>query len=213
MIDQLVNYVLNIAPFVSSLGGWVYVIVFGIAILESTPVIGTFTPGTLMLLFFGFLVSIADLHLVYCILAATLGAVIGDYIAYFLGRFGSRFFKEHTGLLRISHLEMGKAFFIKHGGKSILIGRFVGPIRPIVPMVAGAVRMSMRRFVPLNVSGALVWCSTLIVLGYITGDEWKKAEDVLSFIAIFGCIVIAVLVVRFALKRKNILSSKHEVGL
>lgn len=193
---------------VQSLGGWIYVILFAIAILESTPVIGTFTPGTLILVFFGFLISISGLHLVYCIFAATLGAVSGDYIGYLLGRYGRRFFKEHKGLLRISHLEMGQKFFNRHGGKSILIGRFIGVIRPVVPMVAGAVHMSMRRFLPLNFFSAFLWSSLLITTGYFVGDEWQKAEGILSFIGVIGMGIICVLFARHILKMR----AKNKAG-
>jgi membrane protein DedA with SNARE-associated domain len=203
MLDWISVYITGLVPIVDSLGGWIYVILFGVAILESTPVIGTFTPGTLMLMFFGFLILIADLSLITCVIVATSGAVLGDYLAYYLGRFGTRFFKEHTGLLRISHLEQGKVFFNKHGGKSVLIGRFIGPIRPIVPMVAGAVHMSMRRFIPLNVSGALLWCATLISIGYVAGDQWNKAESVLSFIGDVGALILVIWGAIYWFKRKK----------
>lgn len=213
MFDSLVNYVMHIAPMVQSLGGWIYVILFAVAIIESTPVLGTFTPGTLMLVFFGFLISISGLHLVYCIFAATLGAVSGDYLGYLLGRYGRRFFKEHKGLLRISHLEMGQAFFNRHGGKSILIGRFIGVIRPVVPMVAGAVHMSMRRFLPLNFFSAFLWSSILISTGYFVGDKWQKAEGILTFIGVAGLFVICVLFARHILKMRLKNKTQKSAGI
>lgn len=205
MFDWIILYVTGLVPVIDSLGGWIYVILFGVAFFESTPIIGTFTPGTLMLIFFGFLVSIADLHFVYCVIAATSGAVLGDYFAYYVGRYGTRFFKDHKGLLRISHLEAGKIFFNKHGGKSVLIGRFIGPIRPIVPMVAGAVRMSMKRFVPLNITGAFAWCFVLISAGYFAGDQWVKTENVLSYIGDIGALVIVVFGIVYVIKKRKVL--------
>lgn len=170
-----------------------YLIILVAAIIESTPVIGTFTPGTLFLVFFGFLISISSLSLPLCILVATIGAVAGDCGGYLLGRYGSRFFKEHKGLLRLSHIEMGRAFFSRHGGKSIFIGRFVGVIRPIVPLVAGAIRMSMRRFLPLNIMSALLWAGLLISSGYVVGSQWRIVERWLSGVSISIGAVIAVI--------------------
>lgn len=192
-MQAISDYIFQIAPVVDSLGGWMYLIIFVAAIIESTPVIGTFTPGTLFLVFFGFLISISSLTLPLCILVAVLGAVIGDCLGYALGRYGSRFFKEHKGLLRISHIEMGRAFFLKHGGKSILIGRFVGVIRPIVPLVAGAVRMSMRRFMTLNMLSALLWASLLISAGYVVGENWHIVESWLSRASVSLGVLVAIL--------------------
>jgi membrane-associated protein len=190
-VQAISDYIFHIAPIVDSLGGWMYLIIFVAAIIESTPVIGTFTPGTLFLVFFGFLISISALSLPLCILVATIGAVTGDGIGYLLGRYGSRFFKEHKGLLRLSHIELGRAFFAKHGGKSILIGRFVGVIRPIVPLVAGAIRMSMRRFLPLNILSALLWAGLLITVGYIVGANWQIVETWLSRVSVsLGAVIV-----------------------
>ncbi len=191
-MQAISDYIFHIVPIVDSLGGWMYAIIFVAAVIESTPVVGTFTPGTLFLIFFGFLVSISSLSLPLCILVATLGAVTGDCLGYLLGRYGSRFFKEHKGLLRISHIEAGRAFFSQHGGKSIFIGRFVGVIRPIVPLVAGAIRMSMRRFLPLNIASALAWAGLLISTGYAVGAQWQSVESWFSGVslALGGCILV-----------------------
>ncbi len=191
LIQAISSYVFHLVPIADSIGGWMYLIIFGIAVFESTPVFGTFTPGTLFLLFFGFLVSVTDLSLPLCILLTTLGAVLGDGLGYLLGKYGQRFFKEHKGLLRISHLDMGRAFFNKHGGLSIFVGRFVGPIRPIVPLVAGATTMAWKRFLALNILSALFWSGLLISLGYFVGQKWQAVEKWLSnFSVLLGVIVL-----------------------
>lgn len=195
LISALSDYVFHLAPIADSIGMWMYLIIFGIAVFESTPVLGTFTPGTLFLLFFGFLVSVTDLRLFLCILLTTLGAILGDGLGYLLGKYGQRFFKEHKGLLRMSHLDMGRAFFAKHGGLSIFVGRFVGPIRPIVPLIAGATQMAWKRFLSLNILSALVWSGLLISLGFIVGKKWQTVEHWLSNFSV----VLGVLVVIFVL--------------
>lgn len=200
MINSLVDFVMHLLPIADSLGFYMYLIIFGVAAFESTPVLGTFTPGSLMLVFLGFLTAVTSVMLVPAILAATLGAVTGDYMGYLLGRYGRRFFKENKGLLRFSHLEMGKEFFTKHGGKSIFIGRFVGPIRPVVPMVAGATHMSMNRFLPLNITSAFIWACILIGTGFIVGDQWRQAERIISTIGICLAVVLVAIVGRWYIK-------------
>ncbi len=205
MFDWLIDYIMQIVPIADSMGGYLYLLIFAAAILESTPIIGTFTPGTLILVFFGFLVSVTQVTLLPCIVAASIGAALGDYIGYLLGRFGSRFFSEHKKILNIGHIDRGRAFFSKHGGKSILIGRFVGPIRPIVPLVAGAIRMSMRRFMPLNIFGAVLWSSVLISAGALVGQHWQSVEKWFSGIGIAGATIIAVAFIWVYIKRKWII--------
>lgn len=192
LISGISDYVFHLAPIADSIGMWMYLIIFGIAVFESTPVIGTFTPGTLFLLFFGFLVSVTDLGLLPCILLTTLGAILGDGLGYLLGKYGQRFFKEHKGLLRISHLDMGRAFFAKHGGLSIFVGRFVGPIRPIVPLIAGATQMAWKRFLSLNILSALTWSGLLISLGFFVGQKWQLVEHWLSNAGIVLGLIIAI---------------------
>ncbi len=189
MFDWMIDFVVQLTPIANSLGVYMYLIVLMVAILESTPLIGTFTPGTLVLLFFGFLVSLTHIELIPCILVATLGAILGDCIAYVIGRYGSKLFKENKSFLKLSHLDAGKAFFSRHGGKSVIIGRFIGPIRPVVPMVAGLVHLSMRRFIPLNLAGALIWTTTIISTGAYVGKEWQQAEHILSIVGIVLAIV------------------------
>lgn len=200
MLDFLVDFVTQLLPIADSLGIYIYLIIFLVSAFESTPILGTFTPGSIMLVFFGFLSAMTSVLLVPCILAAAFGGVIGDYLGYLLGRYGSKFFKHNKGLLRYSHLEMGKEFFTKHGGKSIFIGRFIGPLRPVVPLVAGATRMSINRFLPLNITSATIWASILIGTGYIVGEQWRKAENIFSTIGIVLAALCVAFLVRWYLK-------------
>jgi membrane protein DedA with SNARE-associated domain len=183
---QFVIHFLNtsVLPIVHDLGIWFYVLVALAAVLESTFIIGAFIPGTVILLFFGFTASAGDISLSGVILATSAGAILGDFISYFIGRYGSGFVKENKGLLRISHIEIGKAFFHKHGGKSVLLGRFISPIRQIIPFIAGAVHMQYRKFITLNVVGAFLWAISYILLGYYFGANGELIDKVISRIGI-----------------------------
>ena len=169
----------------------VYVLVFVAAILESTPVIGTFTPGTMFLLLFGVVAGKGYGSLGLMITLSTIGGVIGDLLSYILGKYGRRFFKEHNRILKLSHIESGEAFFAKYGRRSIIFGRFVGPIRPIVSLIAGAIRMPLGRFLLWNIPGALVWSGLYITLGYAFGSNVALIERVMSRVgAVFSLAVL-----------------------
>lgn len=183
-MEQLTEWLLQTLPSIAAHGHWVYAIVFLSTIIESTPVLGTFTPGTLFLLFYGYLAGQGYGVLGIYIIFVTLGGVLGDVFAYLLGKYGKRFFKEHNKILKLGHLETAKAFFHRHGGKSILFGRFVGVVRPMVPLVAGSVGMSWKKFLGWNVLSAVLWASLYLLLGFFFGKNFKYIDDIVSNIGI-----------------------------
>lgn len=205
MVEFFIHFLnSNILPVVNQIGFWFYGVVLLVALLESTILIGTFVPGTVILLFFGFTASQGDVSLLWVIFATSIGAIIGDFISYACGRYGSGFVKEHRGFLRLSHVEVGRAFFTKHGGKSVLLGRFVGPLRQIIPFIAGAVHMARWKFVYLNVAGAFLWAITYIVLGYYFGANWKLIDTVISRIGIiFSSVIVLGFLYTFHVRRKK----------
>ncbi len=191
-MEQITEWLMQSLPSIAAHGHWVYGIVFLSAIIESTPVIGTFTPGTLFLLFFGYLAGQGYGDLGLYILFITLGAITGDIIAYLLGKYGKRFFKEHNKILKLGHLEKGREFFSKHGGKSVFFGRFVGVVRPMVPLIAGSVGMSWRKFLTWNILSAVLWGSLYTMLGYFFGVNFRYIDDIVSNIGLFLTICLAV---------------------
>ena len=112
----------------------------------------------------------------------------------------------------MSHVEAGKAFFIKHGGKSVFLGRFVGPLRQIIPFVAGVVRMEQRRFVFLNVLGGVLWAYVYIIIGYYFGANWKLVDEVISRIGIIlSAIIVFSIMIAFNRRRNRKLDALKEV--
>lgn len=214
MIEFVIHFLNStILPIVHQFGAWFYVVVALLALLESTVVIGTFVPGVVILLFFGFAASQGDVSLSGVILATSIGAILGDFISYAMGRYGTGFVKENRGLLRMSHIEIGKAFFGKHGGKSVLLGRFIGPIRQIIPFIAGAIKMGYFRFIYLNVAGAFLWAITYIVIGYYFGSNWKVIDKVVSRVGL-GITIVLVAVVAYAFhkrRKKKLEALRHSV--
>ncbi|MBP6974842.1 MAG: DedA family protein [Candidatus Pacebacteria bacterium] len=217
MIEFVIHFLnTSVLPVVHQLGYWFYVLVALAAIFESTFILGTFIPGTIILLFFGFTAAAGDISLYGVILATAVGAILGDFISYFIGRYGSSFIKENKGLLRISHIEIGKAFFHKHGGKSVLLGRFISPIRQIIPFIAGAVYMPYRKFVILNVVGAFLWAISYILLGYYFGANGELIDKVISRIGIvFTALIVGAGIYFFNRRRGRKLEdlAKGEVAM
>ena len=152
------------------------------------------------MLFFGF--SAAELHvsLPFIILSAVIASVIGETIAYFLGKYGTEFLIEHKKLLKHHHIEEGRKFFSKYGVKSIFLGRFVGPIRPIIPLIAGSVNMNISKFTYYNILSAFVWAAWYLTLGFYFGDHLKQIELVMSDISIILALLIVVFVALYYFK-------------
>lgn len=204
MVEYII-YILteSVIPAVQYLGIWFYLLVILASLLESTIIIGTFVPGTVLLLFFGFTASQGEIGLYQIIISTAVGAIVGDCISYILGTYGHSYIHEKKGLLRLSHIEIGKAFFVKHGGKSVFFGRFIGPLRQVIPFVAGMVHMEQKRFLFLNTLGGVLWAYTYIVVGFYFGSNLQVLDKTLSRVGlIISGVVVLVLVYSFN-KRRN----------
>ena len=207
MFEVITNYTLSILQVFKHHQGSLYFFVFISALLESLPVIGTFMPGTLLLLLFGLFCAKGYGLLWAMILLSTIGATIGDICGYLLGKYGRRFFKENNRVLKLAHLHTGQAFFEKHGGKSILFGRFIGPIRPIISLVAGATHFIPKRFLKWNIAGAFLWSGTYIIVGFVFAKNIKLIDRIVSEVGgtAFVILVVGGLAYIYIQKRKKLI--------
>src|SRR5258707_4088434 len=145
---------------------WAGVVMFVTAFAESFAFLSLLFPGTTVLIAAGTLLSAGTLPYASILIGAILGAVLGDSVSYWLGRsFGGGIarvwpFTRHPDLL-----SRGILFFERHGGKSVFIGRFFGPIRAVIPLAAGIMLMPRGRFWVANVTSALVWAPMLLLVG------------------------------------------------
>jgi membrane protein DedA with SNARE-associated domain len=164
------HYAQSLAQFLQAhphLGG---LVTFFIAFLESLPVFGTIIPGSVTMTALGILVGRAIMPLGNTLLWATLGAFLGDLIGYGLGSYYNvRLRNMWPFKIRPQWLESGEKFFHKHGGKSILIGRFFGPLRSIIPMIAGLLHMPWLRFVIAAIPSAAFWAALYLLPGVLLG--------------------------------------------
>jgi membrane protein DedA with SNARE-associated domain len=170
---------------------WMLAIVFLASFLEAIAVIGTFIPGSTAMFLAGALAGTGALSLGWVFLWAIAGAIAGDGMSFWIGsRYKQRIvqlwpFRTHPQIL-----ETGHRFFAKHGAKSVVFARFIGPLRAIVPVVAGMLGMSPLRFYAMNVVSALLWAPAHILPGVVFG-----ASVLLAGAVSFRLVVILALLV------------------
>jgi len=149
-----------------------YLGIIAIIFAESGLFFGFFLPGDSLLLTAGLLAARGELSLVVLLLTLPVAAVVGDNVGFWFGKkVGPPIFNRDNSLLfRRKNLLAAKAFYDKHGGKTITLARFMPFIRTFVPIVAGAVEMEYRRFFFFNLVGGLVWAAGVTLAGYFLGQ-------------------------------------------
>jgi membrane-associated protein len=140
---------------------------------ESGFLLGLFLPGDTLLVVVGVFAAQGELPLWWAMLIIFVAAVLGDNTGYFIGKTtGPRIFVKHKGLLfRKDYIDRAEAFYARHGGKTIIVARFIGYVRTIVPIIAGIGRMHRPKFIFYNILGAAIWTLTFVLLGYWLGNE------------------------------------------
>jgi membrane protein DedA with SNARE-associated domain len=175
-----------------SLGAWTYALVAGLAFLETGAFVGLIAPGETAIVLGGVVAAQGEVSLPLIVFAAWLAAALGDLASYLLGRrLGRRFLIAHGPRVGVTPPRLARvdAFFDRHGGKAILIGRFVGLIRAVAPFVAGASGLSLRRFLPYSIAGTFVWATAFTLAGYAFHESFETAAGALTH----GALALAVL--------------------
>jgi len=189
----------------ATLGGWTYALVAGLAFLETGAFVGLVAPGETAIVLGGVVAAQGDVSLPLMLLAAWLAAALGDLASYALGRrLGRRFLVAHGPRIGVGAARLAKVdgFFERHGGKTILIGRFVGLVRAVAPFLAGASRLPLWRFLPWSVLGTAVWASAFTLLGYAFHSSFSAAADAVTHGALALAVLAAVAVAVRALRER-----------
>ena len=173
---------------------WVGIAIFLVSLSESLALVGLFIPGAVAMFGIGALVAAGAVNLLAALSWATAGAIAGDAISYWLGRHYREQLQTLWPFSRSPQLiDRGVAFFHRHGGKSILLGRFVGPMRPVIPAIAGMLGMPPARFYPANIISALGWAPAYILPGVVFGASLGLAEAVATRLAMtVAALVVAI---------------------
>ena len=164
---------------------WSALAVFVIALTESLAVVGLFVPGAVLMVSVGALIGIGVVGFWPILFAAIAGAIVGDGLSFWLGHYyRDRLrsfwpFRNHP-----QWLALGEGYFHRHGGKSVLLGRFVGPVRPFIPLVAGMLGMQPRAFYLANILSALAWAPAYLLPGMAFGASLALAGEVALRLAV-----------------------------
>ena len=178
----------DLQAFIQAIG---YIGVFAIVFLESGLMIGFFFPGDSLLFTAGFLASQGFLDIKILILGCFIAAVAGDSIGYYLGqKFGRKLFSKSDSVwFHKDHLNRAQSFYDKHGGKTIILARFIPVIRAFAPVVAGVGLMRYKKFVIFNLIGGVLWAIAIPLAGYYLGSLIPDVDKYL--LPIVGLIIIA----------------------
>ncbi len=169
------------------------IVIFSMALAESLAIVGVLIPGVVILFGAGTLIGAGILDFWSSCLWAIAGAIIGDGLSFWLGhRFEYltqrwKWFKLHP-----DHLEKGIAFFEKYGDLSVALGRFFGPIRAVVPLVAGLLHMSPKRFYIANVLSAIVWAPAYLLPGMLAGTI-TTSQDYTKLLIPAGAVLLIII--------------------
>lgn len=204
LLDIVLHLDVHLLKMVADYGVWVYAILFAIIFSETGFVVTPFLPGDSLLFVAGAIAASGELnvHLLFAVLA--IAAVLGNSVNYAIGRWlGTRFFTDQgSRWLNPKHLEKAHAFYERHGGKAVVISRFLPIVRTYVPFVAGMAAMSAKEFTVYNVAGAVLWVGILSYAGFFFGNiPWIRGN--LTAI-IVGIVVISLLPLVFAFAKSRL---------
>ena len=187
LLDQLLEWI-RLHPH------WAGLLVLVVSALESFLVVGLLVPGTVIMFAVGAMVAGGQMELLPTLIYAVIGAILGDGSSYLIGRhFHQRLrviwpFRRYPAMMN-----QGVDFFHRHGGKSVLLARFVGPVRPLVPAVAGMLDMPAKRFFMVNTLSALVWAPAYMAPGILFGASLGLAAEIAGRLALLLALLVALL--------------------
>lgn len=178
-------------PFLSGLGGWAYAILFCFSFGESIAVIGLLVPGATFTVIFGFLASQGMFDIRTAAMVGAVGAILGDMLSFVLGRRGIDPAKRFPRLFAQSTIDRAEKFMDDYGVTGVFLGRFIGPLRPFVPFVAGALKMRWRSFMLMNVTSGVLWSISYLAVGFFFGQFWTSIHRGIRWVGV-GLVVIVV---------------------
>jgi dedA protein len=178
-----INFILHIDRHLSELsaryGAWIYAILFAIIFCETGLVITPFLPGDSLLFAAGSIAALGSMNIHTMVLLLIIAAIIGDAVNFAVGKYlGERLFANpDSRIFRRSHLQRTESFYAKHGGKTIILARFVPIVRTFAPFVAGMGHMRYGRFFRFNIIGGIAWVALFSYAGFWFGQRQIVKEN------------------------------------
>jgi membrane-associated protein len=203
--DFVVHLDAHLAAFVAQHGAWVYALLFAIVFTETGVVVMPFLPGDTLLFVVGALAAAGGMDITTVMTVLVAAALTGDNVNYWIGRWaGPKVFRaEESRWFSRKYLERTHAFYERHGGKAIIIARFVPIVRTYVPFVAGIGTMSYARFLGFSVVGALLWVVSLCQAGYWFGNIPLVKDNLGVVIVIIVAISVTPIALEFLRARRS----------
>ena len=198
LLDIVLHLDTHLLKLVAEYGIWVYAILFAIIFSETGFVVTPFLPGDSLLFVAGAIAATGQMNVWILVALLTLAAILGNTVNYAIGRWlGKTYFREGGAKwLNRKHLDKAHEFYERHGGKAVVISRFLPIVRTYVPFVAGMAEMTPREYTMYNVAGAVLWVGSLTAAGFFFGNiPWVKGN--LTAI-IIGIVVVSLLPLVYA---------------
>ena len=207
LIDFIIHIDVHLGQIITTYGVLTYAILFLIVFMETGIVFTPFLPGDSLLFVAGAFAAINSLNIWLLFFLLTAAAILGDTTNYWIGYFFGKKIVAHPKIpIDEGHIKETQKFFHKHGGKTIILARFMPFIRTFAPFVAGVSRMDYKRFFLYNIVGGLLWVSIATFAGYFFGNmEFVKKNFSL---VIIGVVMISLMPIFFEIISRKIKKSK-----
>jgi len=203
--DFVVHLDVHLAAFIAEHGVWVYGLLFVIVFCETGLVVTPFLPGDSLLFVAGALAAAGGMDIGVVIALLVTAALCGDNVNYWIGRWvGPKVFRaEDSRWFNRRHLDRTHAFYERHGGKAIILARFVPIVRTYVPFVAGIGAMPYARYLAFCVAGALLWVVTLCLAGYWFGNIALVKDNLAVVIVVIVAVSVMPIAIEFLRARRR----------
>lgn len=216
IITSIISFILHIdahlIEITSQYGLLTYVILFLIVFAETGFVVTPFLPGDSLLFAAGAIAALGSLNIGIIWFVLLIAAILGDTVNYWIGHFfGQKIVANKYIPIQQTHIDQTQEFYKKHGGKTIILARFVPIVRTFAPFVAGVGKMDYRQFITYNIVGALLWVTLVTLAGYFFGNI-PVVRDNFSLVVIM-IVLISVLPVIYEALKSRAHSKKTSVHL
>ena len=193
IIDFILHIDQHLTELAAQYGVWIYGILFLIIFCETGLVVMPLLPGDSLLFAAGSIAAIGEMNIHLMVVLLIIAAILGDAVNFMIGKFfGEKLFANpNSKIFKQSHLQKTQQFYAKHGGKTIILARFIPIVRTFAPFVAGMGHMTYHHFLAYNVIGGVLWVTIFSYLGYFFGNM-DIVKDNLSLVLV-AIIVLSVL--------------------
>lgn len=216
IITGLFDFILHIDSHLFELvrdyGVWIYAILFAIVFCETGLVVTPFLPGDSLLFAAGVVAGTGLMGFPHVLAVLFLAGVLGDAVNYFIGkRIGPVIFSRETKFIKKEHLIKAHEFYEKHGGKAIVLARFVPIVRTFAPFVAGIASMNPVTFFTFNIAGCILWVGTLVSAGYFLGNlNWVQEN---FSIIVYAIVAISLLPMIYEIILAKLNNQKQTISI